>query len=443
MKKYNFKPIYYLGAKSRFLADINSAIDDISPKGGRVCDLFSGSGVVGGYLSKTRPVTAVDIQEYSRILSSAILNPAGMNSKYIEEIISNIKHSELLNEIIECVTPMLEIEENYISQANIGRPDSLVHLLESPPLTVWNKDSAIVDSSLNEAKEKSIRSLMNKGLLTNPNTTVLRYFGGIYFSFYQSIILDMILHESEKYDGEVRDTLKAVALSTASSLVNTVGKQFAQPLRPRNKDGSIKSNITSLVNRDRTIDPLQSCTDWLHRYSSLPLTDGNSIALRMDYKDAITEYGDELSVIYADPPYTRDHYSRFYHVLETMSLRDNPSISTSIKGGKIEWSRGIYRENRHQSPFCIRSSAPSAFEDLFKKSSDYNIPLVLSYSPHEDGDGTHPRVVSTNKIIEIANAFYKKVSFISIDGIAHNQLNRRDLNLKKRACAEVILKCSF
>ena len=28
--------------------------------------------------------------------------------------------------------------------------------------------------------------------------------------------------------------------------------------------------------------------------------------------------------VYADPPYTRDHYSRFYHVLETLALRDDP-----------------------------------------------------------------------------------------------------------------------
>ena len=30
------------------------------------------------------------------------------------------------------------------------------------------------------------------------------------------------------------------------------------------------------------------------------------------------------SVVYADPPYTRDHYSRYYHLLDTLLLYDYP-----------------------------------------------------------------------------------------------------------------------
>ena len=70
--------------------------------------------------------------------------------------------------------------------------------------------------------------------------------------------------------------------------------------------------------------------------------------------------------MYADPPYTRDHYSRYYHVLETMSLRDNPEVSMTMirAGGSPRVSRGVYRADRYQSPFCIKSQAAGAFEEL-------------------------------------------------------------------------------
>ncbi len=86
--------------------------------------------------------------------------------------------------------------------------------------------------------------------------------------------------------------------------------------------------------------------------------------MKADYKEALINLSDDVRVVYADPPYTRDHYSRFYHGLETLSLRDFPTISKTKIGGRERLSRGLYREQREQSDFCIRSKAPKAFEEL-------------------------------------------------------------------------------
>jgi adenine-specific DNA methylase len=69
------RPIQYLGSKVRLLDAIGAAIDRVDPAGGPAIDLFSGSGVVAARLAARRPVTAVDIQEYSRVLCSALLTP--------------------------------------------------------------------------------------------------------------------------------------------------------------------------------------------------------------------------------------------------------------------------------------------------------------------------------------------------------------------------------
>src|SRR5207253_2965645 len=62
------------------------------------------------------------------------------------------------------------------------------------------------------------------------------------------------------------------------------------------------------------------------------------------------------AVIYADPPYSKDHYSRYYHVLETLVRYDYPSAAGA----------GRYRPDRYSTPFSLRRQAPAAFNALFQ-----------------------------------------------------------------------------
>src|SRR3974390_731278 len=69
------RPIHYLGSKLRIVHLVQEVLDEIDPLRGPVCDLFAGSGTVARGLSRSRKVISVDIQEYSRVLCSALLNP--------------------------------------------------------------------------------------------------------------------------------------------------------------------------------------------------------------------------------------------------------------------------------------------------------------------------------------------------------------------------------
>jgi adenine-specific DNA-methyltransferase len=57
-------------------------------------------------------------------------------------------------------------------------------------------------------------------------------------------------------------------------------------------------------------------------------------------------------------------------------LYDFPNLQ--IQRGKVV--KGRYREERHQSPFCIQSQVRGAFKDLFDGVRESNSSLVLSYS---------------------------------------------------------------
>lgn len=436
-----FRPIYYLGCKNSFIAAITNAIDEVDPSRGHVCDLFSGSGVVGASLAKVRQVTSVDVQEYSRVLSSALMAPYPFSGEYRSRIADDLVRVIGGSTVLRHLQPLIQYENTSISDAITGEVHGLVELLEAPPLGSESHNNSDAGSILETLRAEVVEKLKCDGMWHGPETMVLRHFGGIYFSYEQAAVLDIILDFVERSAEAQQDTLKAAILSTASALVNTVGKQFAQPIRPRNKDGSPKAGIAKLIQRDRTLNALEVFNAWLARYGGLSRGSYPTIALREDYEEALLKHGKNFTVVYADPPYTRDHYSRFYHVLETLSLRDNPVVSRVVKNGKQEWSRGYYREERHQSPFCIRSTAPAAFDSLFRIARESDVGLVLSYSPHEAGDGTHPRVVSTSQITELAHVHYRNVVVSRVDGVTHNKLNRSDLKLKSREHAEIIIKC--
>jgi adenine-specific DNA-methyltransferase len=77
----------------------------------------------------------------------------------------------------------------------------------------------------------------------------------------------------------------------------------------------------------------------------------------------------DVSVIYADPPYTDDQYSRFYHVLETLCLYDYPQVAGA----------GLYRTDRFQTGFSQIAQAPGALQKLIDSSARTGADLVLSY----------------------------------------------------------------
>jgi hypothetical protein len=126
-------------------------------------------------------------------------------------------------------------------------------------------------------------------------------------------------------------------------------------------------------------------------------------------------------------------------VLETITLGDEPEISAVRIGGTSQLSRGLYRTERHQSPFCIKSEAPAAFEALFALARSLEVPLVLSYSPY--GEGHRPRLLTIEQICAIGAEYYTSVDVCSAGRVAHSKLNANHLNSKVVYEAEVLVVC--
>lgn len=433
-----FRPIHYLGSKLRLLDEIGDAVDDAGGGDAMVCDLFSGSGVVSSFLGLRHRVVAVDIQEYARVLASAVLMEREVRPIELSSLIAPAEEDAIGRELLDAFAPLIDHEAECVDRARDGDAGPLADLIGLG--SVVGMDGSVPAPAEGKQAFAKVTDRLSQDRLRQASL-VSRYYGGLYFSYRHAIDLDVLLARVAALPKALQDIGKAVVLSTASELVRTVGKQFAQPLRPRNKDGGPKPSLWRTVEKARAVDPVRVVEEQARAYLAKAPARAGGVAVRADYRDFLHDCGNEIGVVYADPPYTRDHYSRFYHVLETMCLRDHPALSrTNLNGGRAV-SRGAYRKDRHQSPFCIRSQAPDAFEQLFKLVAERGANLVLSYSPQAEGDRVHPRVMRLEDVLRLARCRFRSIEVRRSDTVTHSKLNRTDLHLDTPEAAEVLVVC--
>ena len=437
-----FRPIHYLGSKLRLAPAIAEALDDADATRGTVLDLFAGSGTTALALADHRRVIASDIQEYSRVLCGALLSSRPPTDDIVPTLLKRLQAgSPVVDALRRAVEPLIEFERTALRAATHGDAEAICSVLDNGSILAAERGlSGSASTELKSRLKEVTRRLSQAGLEGSPVATTLRYFGGAYFSYEQALELDCLATlAAEAFPKELMDLFSAALLSTASDIVNTVGKQFAQPIRPRTKNGDIKRHLLAKIERDRQLNVQTIYFAWLKRYADHRIPGVGHVAVRSDYREALKHFSGQYSVVYADPPYTRDHYSRFYHVLETMARRDNPSIARSSGSVENELSRGLYRDDRHQSPFCIKSQAAGAFRELFRLASASGANMVISYSPFESG--AHPRMMRIDSLLALANEFYNSVELESVDGVSHSKLNHSSLNFDVPAEAEVLLVC--
>jgi len=436
------RPIHYLGSKLRLLDELDIFVHEVCPNATTFCDLFAGSGTVSQHFIKTHDVTSVDIQEYSRVITSAVSAPKNSEGHTAKEIIELARESTVYSELHEAFGHLIKFEHKAIDNAQNDELEMSCDLLEDGCLEFYKqKATEIKNRKLKKALKYAKSVIERSSSLTPEDPMVSSYFGGIYFSYEQAVHIDSLLSIIFKLPAADKDTFLAPLLSTVSDIVNTVGKQFAQPIKPRKADGTPKASLKSQLKKDRYKCVFKTYEKWLNKYILRKSGSFNHTSIKSDYAIFLKNNNSKIDIFYADPPYTRDHYSRYYHVLETICLRDNPKISTVKMHGQISLSRGIYREERHQSPFCIKSQATFAFDELFEYVSKHEAPLLLSYSPFAKESNNHPRVLGVDVIEELAKKHFNSVEIFSIGEFSHSKLNHSEKNLETVSEAEILIVC--
>lgn len=421
----DLRPIHYIGNKSRHLDAIEQVVHSVAEPGGAACDLFAGTSVVTRRLARRRPVFSADIQAYSKVLAGALTKPKTFSVREVDVILGAAV--EWLRAIRPGIQGLLDLE----SEALVTAPD------EPALLATFIEHGSFVAADAGPVKFLREKQRARESL-TPDNATLTWYYGGVYFSYTQALELDALRHAVRNVTGR-NDTAVGALMGAASDSVSTVGNHFAQPVQPRHRDGQLKRSWVSSAARRREQSPFGLFVRWLARYGELSPVSYSCTAIQSDFRDTLSRLGPEVAVIYADPPYTRDHYSRFYHVLETIALDDDPGVTSGR--GSSRPSRGLYRTDRHQSPFSIRTQVRPAFQELFASAKRLDIPLVLSYSPMSEGTKARPetRLVGVDSLVTLAREYFADVALLEIAASSHSRFNRVERNADVKGNAEILL----
>lgn len=329
--------IKYMGSKSKIMGFVLEGINDVYD-GGPVCDLFAGSCSLAGAIGHQVPVHSNDIQIYSSVLAETYLN-----SRAYSGMPTGAELVSAAQDIVSKNAKALGLKIDYS---------------EADTLQAFND------------LEKAQQQLIERNFRRDWHLFV-KYYSGTWWSAEQCLWIDALRQVAEEYRSKPCYSLILSCLMYGMAYASQGTGHYAQ-YRDAKTASSMKDIL--IYRRRRLEDYFVRKYDAVAKNLSMDVPVLNHKTTTTDFKECLDTF--EGGTVYADPPYCFVHYSRFYHAIETLVRYDYPVIQS--KGGTFV--KGRYRDDRHQSPFSIRSQVKQAFLDLFNGVNRSNSNLVLSYS---------------------------------------------------------------
>lgn len=421
--------IRYLGIKTKLLEAIRLKVDEVSNEGDIILDMFGGSNIVGQSLKDRYIVYSNDYQKYSYIVGKTLIEyiPNEVkNNISIDKIIDSSYYNLNKNELekifempVNYERRLLEIIEDNV-KGNIFEEFKEIYNT-SPYYTNTDNKHRIFDSCIDYFSKKNI-TMYKENNKKFPYLLFSTYYNNPYFSLNQCIDIDSIKYSIDKMieKKEISKIEYNIYLScliyVLHNIVISVGDHFAQPqkIQPFEIDNEKRNKIITRERKKilakKKLSVIQLFEEKLNDYRlNSQISKLQNKAFNNDYKDLFKgknlEYIKNVDTIYIDPPYTNAHYSRFYHIPETLVLYDYPDIKFN----------GRYREDRYQSPFCLKTEAYKEFNYMLKMCKEINSNTIISYSD------TSQCILDINEILEICRKYYgENVDCDTVDHMYRN-----------------------
>lgn len=342
--------VRYMGTKRHMADPVRDTIASLASEG-RAVDLFSGMGSVAESLRDTTSVVTNDALSFTASISRARFT-ALRRTDDVSSTISRLQpvFESRCAELRVKYADELVVEESAIA----GDRDTLKaymkqakHVANSAPHRRAARAAAVSSTS----HHYELASL---------------YFSAGYLSLRQAIEVDSIRAaiDGDDHLGD-RDWLLGSWISATSVLINAPG-HTAQYLRPNSE--SAHARIVRIWGRS-VWDEFAEALHAVSLVGSEEWRSKNSVYVG-DALDLLSAGQlDDIGVVYADPPYTKDQYSRYYHVYETLYRYDYPDASGA----------GRNRSDRFTTGFSLKSAVVASFHDLCRNVARMRVPLVVSY----------------------------------------------------------------
>ena len=348
--------ISYMGTKRQLSSQVADTVANTPD--GPVLDLFAGVGSVGVEMRDSRPLWSNDVQHFANLVADTLFCTKTDKLASHEVVQACLPYFlRNLSSLENSWDEYLRIEETALEERDLDQLTLLTTNLEAECLL--------------PNRRHELRRLAKKPA-TKPYRLFSLLYGGGYFSLRQCMEIDSIraaidqTSEGGELSAQSKNWMLLSLCQAASKVANTTG-HFAQyiNLSASNLRRGIAQKRRSVWNE--WLKALEDCKP----IGSLKWRYQNKV-----YRFEAIELLDHLrakrvapAVIHADPPYTGDQYSRYYHLLETILLYDYPRIS----------GNGRYRGNRFVSLFSHKKSVSASICKLIEKSSELGSALVLSY----------------------------------------------------------------
>ena len=320
----------YMGSKKSLVPFLIEALSNVLPPEGMVVDLMCGSGIAASSFARIWPTIASDAQAFCRIL--AVVQGGGYTlsraQKLLPQIILDSKENFKL--LQNKLSSYIQNEDRIFH----GGVDDIITEYQDFIKSYFLFPESNAGGNWDPYSEVSIR---RENPFLFPYLLFTAYFANVYFGVRQCLEIDSLRYAIDKIkDPHDREWALGSLVATVSLNGTTYGGHFAQP--PVKSVSDINDNNCYKIIEKRNKSITQ---DFRIRFLSLATeSERNKYSISKQegpWQKAITDIS--LTVVpgrpllvYLDAPYTREEYSRYYHLLETLVNYNYPS---SVGLGKI------------------------------------------------------------------------------------------------------------
>jgi len=329
----------YMGSKRSMLKNgLGDLILEKASRASRFVDLFSGSGVVAWFTAEhTRlPVWAYDLQDFAVVFAkSVIARRHPLDSRGL---------SELWLKKVGRIRP------------RAGHWEAASKLDRVKDVCRWVQRARVVCSKL------------------SGHGPIWESYGGYYYSPTQALAFDLMLRHLPGHEPE-RSVCLAAALFAASKCAAAPG-HTAQPFRPTNRAARF---IREAWQKDPIVEAGKALDQICPRHAQV------TGSARTGEACEIARHLRPTDLVFVDPPYSGVHYSRFYHVLETMARGDCGPVTGAGRYPPLA--------ERPQSDFSVGSRSRSALETLLSSLAQSGASVILTFPAGECSNGLSGGIV--------------------------------------------------
>jgi adenine-specific DNA-methyltransferase len=383
----------YMGHKGKLLSFLGDILIEESKHSVSIGDPFCGSGAVSWFLAQNTKKTIVsgDLQEF------AILRAASVTTR-TEPVDPFSIYGPWLKRSKRALTSIIEKFPNaeHSIEPDTSRTEDIINLV---------------------IRSRSFCEQVLPGILKNLRRPfpMTKAYGGHYFSPMQALQLDA-LRSTLPMNEPIKSIALAALIETASRCAASPG-HTAQPFQPTLTSAKYVLEAWQRSVEKLLIESIESIST-KHAYSV-------GTAVLGDFVDTI-ELLQEGDLVFADPPYSDVHYSRFYHVLETLA-----------KGVEVEVTgRGRYPDitSRPSSMFSLKAKSKSAALELIETCHRKKVGLVLTFPSYNASNG-----LSAGDFIDAGKKLFSSIEQIEVDSDFSTLGGNSKTRSARLACQESIV----